>query len=198
MPGWCARLGVPGARSSTWGAGPGRYLRRCAGPWRSGTGGCRFPGCGIRFTEAHHIVHWADGGETKLSNLVLLCRFHHRAVHEEGFSVKLVWGRFGKGGRSGQGERSGQDGRSGRVDRIRFFDRAGWPLPDAAPPMSAMRRAGGGGPPGQGEPDPLRALIRTHSRRGVRPDGFTPSARWRTSREIPWVLEARALEALDS
>ncbi len=155
-------------------------------------GGCRFPGCGIRFTEAHHIVHWADGGETKLSNLVLLCRFHHRAVHEEGFSVKLLRGR------SGQGGRSGQDGRSGRVDRIRFFDRAGWPLPDAAPPMSAVRRAGGGGPPGQGELDPLRTLIRTHSRRGVRPDGFTPSARWRISREIPWELEARAREALDS
>ncbi|MDX1647786.1 MAG: DUF222 domain-containing protein [Longimicrobiales bacterium] len=49
--------------------------------------GCRFPGCGGRFTDAHHIVHWADGGETKLSNLVLLCRRHHRRVHEEGWEV---------------------------------------------------------------------------------------------------------------
>ncbi len=44
--------------------------------------GCRFPGCGLRFTEAHHIQHWADGGETSLRNLALLCRRHHRAVHE--------------------------------------------------------------------------------------------------------------------
>lgn len=51
--------------------------------------GCRFPGCGLRFTDGHHVVHWADGGETKLSNLVLLCRFHHRAVHEDGFSVRF-------------------------------------------------------------------------------------------------------------
>ena len=48
---------------------------------------CQFPGCDSRHCDAHHAVHWADGGETKLSNLVLLCRFHHRAVHEEGFQV---------------------------------------------------------------------------------------------------------------
>ena len=45
--------------------------------------GCRFPGCvNSRFVDGHHIVHWADGGETKLSNLVLLCRHHHRLLHE--------------------------------------------------------------------------------------------------------------------
>ncbi len=44
--------------------------------------GCRFPGCGCRFTEAHHVKHWADGGETSLGNTLLLCRRHHRAVHE--------------------------------------------------------------------------------------------------------------------
>ena len=49
--------------------------------------GCRFPGCGLRFTDAHHIVHWADGGETALSNMLLLCRRHHRRVHEDGYSV---------------------------------------------------------------------------------------------------------------
>jgi Domain of unknown function (DUF222)/HNH endonuclease len=48
---------------------------------------CRFPGCGLRFVQAHHIRHWAHGGPTTLSNLVLLCRYHHRAVHEEGFQV---------------------------------------------------------------------------------------------------------------
>jgi len=48
---------------------------------------CQFPGCESRHCEAHHVVHWADGGKTQLSNLASLCRFHHRAVHEEGFRV---------------------------------------------------------------------------------------------------------------
>ena len=48
---------------------------------------CQFPGCTSRHCDAHHVVHWADGGETKLSNLVQVCRFHHRALHEEGFRV---------------------------------------------------------------------------------------------------------------
>jgi len=50
-------------------------------------GGCRFPGCGVRFGQGHHIRHWANGGPTTLSNLALLCRRHHRAVHEEGYQV---------------------------------------------------------------------------------------------------------------
>src|SRR5262245_58721663 len=45
--------------------------------------GCRFPGCGVRFGQGHHIRHWAQGGPTTLSNLTLICRRHHRAVHEE-------------------------------------------------------------------------------------------------------------------
>jgi hypothetical protein len=50
--------------------------------------GCRFPGCeNHRFVDAHHIQHWARGGETAVANLVLLCRRHHRLVHEGGFSV---------------------------------------------------------------------------------------------------------------
>jgi hypothetical protein len=53
--------------------------------------GCRFPGCGLRFTEGHHVTHWAEGGETKLENLVLLCRHHHRLVHEEGWKIDW-WG----------------------------------------------------------------------------------------------------------
>jgi hypothetical protein len=49
--------------------------------------GCRFPGCGVRVVQAHHLHHWAQGGPTTLSNLALLCRRHHRAVHEEGYQV---------------------------------------------------------------------------------------------------------------
>jgi hypothetical protein len=50
--------------------------------------GCRFPGCGVSFGQGHHIRHWAQGGPTTLSNLAMLCRRHHRAVHEEGFQVE--------------------------------------------------------------------------------------------------------------
>jgi hypothetical protein len=50
--------------------------------------GCRFPGCGSRFTDAHHIQHWADGGATRLDNLILLCRTHHRLLHEGGFRLE--------------------------------------------------------------------------------------------------------------
>ena len=52
--------------------------------------GCRFPGCGCRFTEAHHVKHWADGGETSLRNTLLLCRRHHRAVHEGQVRVSVA------------------------------------------------------------------------------------------------------------
>ena len=48
--------------------------------------GCRFPGCtNTRFVDGHHIEHWADGGDTSLDNLVMLCRHHHHLVHEGGF-----------------------------------------------------------------------------------------------------------------
>jgi 5-methylcytosine-specific restriction endonuclease McrA len=50
--------------------------------------GCRFPGCGLPFGQGHHVRHWAQGGPTTLSNLALLCRRHHRAVHEEGYQVE--------------------------------------------------------------------------------------------------------------
>src|SRR2546425_1484846 len=51
---------------------------------------CRFPGCGRPFGQGHHIRHWAHGGPTTLSNLTMLCRTHHRAVHEEGFEVERL------------------------------------------------------------------------------------------------------------
>ena len=50
---------------------------------------CRFPGCNARHCDAHHVRHWAQGGATSLDNLVLLCRRHHRAVHEARFTVTL-------------------------------------------------------------------------------------------------------------
>ena len=71
---------------------------------------CRFPGCDSRCCDAHHVRHWADGGATRLNNLLLLCRRHHRAVHEEGFTVEL----------SENGD-------------VRFFRPGGRPFPDAPP-----------------------------------------------------------------
>ena len=50
---------------------------------------CRFPGCTARRCDAHHVRHWAHGGETRLDNLVQLCRRHHRAVHEGGLRMTL-------------------------------------------------------------------------------------------------------------
>jgi 5-methylcytosine-specific restriction endonuclease McrA len=72
--------------------------------------GCRFPGCGLPFTQGHHIRHWANGGPTTLSNLTLLCRRHHRSVHEDGFRVERL-----------------PDG------ELQFWRPNGWPLPDAPP-----------------------------------------------------------------
>ena len=52
-------------------------------------GGCRFPGCTRRRgLDAHHLVHWADGGRTLLDNLVLLCEHHHVALHEGGWVLR--------------------------------------------------------------------------------------------------------------
>jgi hypothetical protein len=58
--------------------------------------GCRFPGCDrpVRWCDGHHIKHWADGGPTNKENGALLCRRHHRLVHEEGWTVR--WGEDGQ------------------------------------------------------------------------------------------------------
>lgn len=80
-------------------------------------GGCRFPGCYLPFTDAHHVEHWADGGQTELDNLVLLCRRHHRSVHEEGYGVEL--------------DPAGPP---------RFTDPAGRPIPTSPPPPRALPR----------------------------------------------------------
>jgi hypothetical protein len=93
------RLACDGSRSLMIDGAGGRTvaasaMRRTVPPalrrtldWRDR--GCRFPGCGLRRCDAHHVQHWADGGATTLENLVLLCPRHHRAVHEEGYRVNM-------------------------------------------------------------------------------------------------------------
>ncbi|MFN2490348.1 MAG: DUF222 domain-containing protein [Actinomycetota bacterium] len=68
---------------------------RTVPPWllrqlRQRDGGCTFPGCeSRRWLNAHHVRHWLHGGRTDLDNLVLVCTWHHRLVHERGWKVKL-------------------------------------------------------------------------------------------------------------
>jgi hypothetical protein len=63
-----------------------RALRFRDGP------GCAFPGCQARHVDAHHVRWWEHGGPTDIDNLCLLCRHHHRLVHEGGHWVRLVDG----------------------------------------------------------------------------------------------------------
>jgi hypothetical protein len=58
-------------------------------------GGCIAEGCDrpAPWTDAHHLTHWLEGGATSLENLVLLCRTHHRAVHEGGWRLHRTSGR---------------------------------------------------------------------------------------------------------
>jgi hypothetical protein len=71
--------------------------------------GCRFPGCTNQHVDGHHLDHWLHGGDTKLSNLLSLCRVHHRYVHELGFTI----------------ERTTSDGKEALV----FRDPTGGPVP---------------------------------------------------------------------
>lgn len=72
----------------------GRRMRTAPGPQRRAIiardRNCRFPSCDrpAHWCDVHHLVHWADGGETSVANQLLLCRHHHTLVHEGGFSVE--------------------------------------------------------------------------------------------------------------
>jgi hypothetical protein len=92
---------------------PTARLRRAL---RRRDGCCRFPGCGRRrFVHAHHVVHWINGGETKLVNLILLCSYHHRLVHEGGYRVESLGDHV-----------------------FVFFDRAGREVPQVPSPSRAF------------------------------------------------------------
>lgn len=102
-------------------------------------GRCQFPGCERRrFVDAHHIVHWAHGGETKLGNLVLVCRHHHRLLHEGGYTLTT-------------------DHRG----RRRFRRPDGAPIPEAplVPANAGLEPAPGSTMTGSGEGMDLRACV---------------------------------------
>ena len=148
--------------------------------------GCRFPGCACRFTEAHHVKHWADGGETSLRNTVLLCRRHHRTVHEGRVKVSV----------NGDGT-------------VLFFTPKGKMLADAPKRRPAALRSTGDTTAARGtarrnsESASLVAglppIPSAHRSAGTSGDGARLSngaALFRDS-AIPWAIEAAARKALE-
>ncbi len=124
-------------------------------------GGCRFPGCGLAFCDAHHVEHWADGGETKLDNLVLLCRRHHRAVHEQGYAVEID-----------------EDG------SVSFRDPFGRVIPDAPSPPPLVER-----PPSPEAATQLLTQLLGEQAVEVDPEASLPE--WRGERfDRGWALDA--------
>jgi hypothetical protein len=137
-------------------------------------GGCRFPGCGVRrFTAGHHVKHWAHGGETKLDNLLLLCRHHHRLVHEGEWSVR--W--------QSRGNPLFIDPRGG----LHFNGR--WRLP-------AMVGAEDKGIDADVDTAVETLRLDNQAVNGAHPDGWTCSARWKRERDIPSEVFFPAIEAL--
>ena len=147
--------------------------------------GCRFPGCGCTFTEAHHVKHWADGGETSLRNTLLLCRRHHRAVHEGRVKISV----------NGNGT-------------VLFFTPKGRMLVDAP---RRPKAAGGGERPGlppvpvvhPGTPAetsvasvPVPTVRHGDPAKGKDPILSNGAALYRDS-AIPWAIEAAAREAME-
>ena len=120
-------------------------------------GGCRFPGCDrSRFVHAHHVQHWADGGETKLDNLVTLCSQHHRLVHEGGYGVRM---------------------NNGEIEFTRPNGRA---MPSAGKPPGAFPRERHCGGEGSTKPSCQggEALARSNAARGLDIDAKTARCGW--------------------
>ena len=155
-------------------------------PWRIAhalrlrDGGCRFPGCNQhRWTDAHHIRHWADGGETSLANLITLCRYHHRALHRNEFRIE----------RDAGGEPVFADARRRPILPAIHPQFAGERA--AAGAVGAAGAAAAGGAAG----DRVGRLQAEHRERGVEIDESTAVTRWAGERmdystAVEWLQHA--------
>ena len=159
-------------------------------------GGCRFPGCNRhRWTDAHHIRHWADGGETSLENLVTLCRYHHRELHRDEYRIER-----GAGGELNFmdaqqraippaihpqfGDEPGSGGAAGTHDIVDTADGPGATADSHTATTAAAR---------------LEQLQAEHRRRGVEIDESTTVTRWSGERmdystAIEWLLTRDGIE----
>ncbi len=153
-------------------------------------GYCRFPGCNVRFTDGHHVIHWADGGETKLTNLVSLCVYHHRKLHEGGWRLRY----------------DADDDIAEFIDprgHVRYDARPRTPAPLFGEEADATSGAGGFEEGVEADAEvttgarAAEALAERNRARGVDPDGEKLRARYRRESDIPWDVLASALEALD-
>ena len=174
--------------------------------------GCRFPGCACRFTEAHHVRHWADGGATSLRNTLLLCRRHHRAVHEGRVKVSVnadgtvlfvtPGGRIlvdaparpaergsgnGTDGLAAAGSRTQQTGMRPAADGSRGPAEEG---PEATEAADALRE------PTTEDPRTAQPEVSGATARDERAVLSNGAALYRDS-EIPWRIEAAAREAME-
>ena len=135
--------------------------------------GCRFPGCGERrFVDAHHVRHWAHGGETSVGNLVQLCRHHHRLLHEGGYAV--------------EGDPCGE---------LIFRRPDGRRVPAVPAPPPGCSTSSPGRTSAAGRPSPPTRVYR-----GGPASAWTcrqPSMRWSPSRRSPrrWACEGASAEA---
>jgi hypothetical protein len=129
------------------------------------------------------VKHWADGGETSLDNCLLLCRHHHRLVHEEGWRVDW-WGPGRPAFRSPRGwieYEGGWEGPGGNEGR------------DSGKDVSA--ETSGTAEWGDGDPS-ATALVQANEALGITPDAWTASARWKREMDIPTEVLWRAEEAI--
>jgi hypothetical protein len=135
--------------------------------------GCRFPGCGSRFTDAHHIEHWADGGATRLDNLILLCKTHHRLLHEGGFRLEPD---------------------SARGGRPVFYSPRGVRIPDVPPRMTLNGRAIGSDTKRRTSDSPYG--VGSDARQGTSDSTRVTSDCQRWEEHTPLALYLLALESL--
>jgi hypothetical protein len=143
--------------------------------------GCRFPGCGLRFTDGHHVRHWADGGDTSLDNTLLLCRHHHRLVHEGGWRVEW-WG---------PGRPVFIDPRGGTHFDGRWRPRR----PEGVPTGGRSASDVVGGPVAVSAAS-ADILVDGNHLLGIDPDHRTAGARWKRIEDVPDEVLCRAMEAV--